>query len=184
MSDDPVAFTPVPPVAGSPLPAAAPAQTTGDSTVAQTLSTALPGEPAKSASAVPQPMPMGKKEAPLLRSTESAGAATAEVAPTARAENEPAREKEMNIERLESQIQEAKVRGPKRVAVAAETMPTQTPQTVAQPVVILPLSEQKMNEAKKKSPQFSVKWLWTWCRRQMKKFAEIIVMYREPPKSE
>lgn len=182
MSDDLRAASSVPPV--TPLTGSSPGGIAGDSSVAQTLSTALPGEPTQSPQFSPQPMSMGKKEAPALRSAESAGAAITEVAPAARAENEPAREKEMNLERLEAQIQEAKVRGPKRVAVAAETMPTQTPQTVAQPVVILPLSEQKMDEAKKKSPQFSVKWLWTWCRRQMKKFTEIVVMYREPPKSE
>lgn len=145
-------------------------QTAADSAVAATLSTALPTEPTSHSS-------LGRKETPVLRAPESGN--VAEIPAAASAENEPSHEKEMNLERLEAQIQEAKARGPKKVAVAAETLPVEAPKTVAQPVVILPLTEQKMSDAKKKSPLYSVKWLWTWCRRQMKKFADIVVMYRE-----
>lgn len=154
--------------------------TAADSAVAATLATALPSEPPVAAGGVGS----RRKEAAVARGTEAAtaGELTPELpgGPGRPAEAEPQHEREMNLERLESQIQEAKARGPKKVAVAAQTMPTQEPKTVAQPVVILPLSEKNMQEAGKKSPQFSVKWLWVWCRRQMKKFAEIIVMYRDP----
>jgi hypothetical protein len=166
------------PISQTPVPVTPVSAAAADNAVVTTLHTALPGQ----ASSPVAPSSLGTKEAPVIRTLES-NSAPAEVSPAQNSEMEPSREKEMNLERLEAQIHEAKARGPKKVAVAADTLPVEEPKTVAQPVVILPLTEQKMSDAKKKSPVYSVKWLWTWCRRQMKKFAKIIVMYREPPQT-
>jgi len=98
----------------------------------------------------------------------------AEQGPTA-AEIEP------NIEKLQQQVEKAKIKGPGKVAVRQDNQDQTTPKTVAQPVVILPLSEAKMKQAKRKSPAYSIKWLYVWVKRQVRKLKDILVVYRETP---
>lgn len=91
----------------------------------------------------------------------------------AQAELEPA------IEKLQAEIEQNKMKAPDQIAVRQDTADQAVPKTVAQPVVILPLTEQKMKDGEKKSPTFSVRWLVAWAKRQMKKFKDILVVYRD-----
>lgn len=92
-----------------------------------------------------------------------------------------AAEIEPNIEKLQQQVEKAKIKGPGKVAVRQDNQDQATPKTVAQPVVILPLSEAKMKQAKRKSPAYSIKWLYVWVERQIRKLKDILVVYRETP---
>jgi len=92
-----------------------------------------------------------------------------------------AAEIEPNIEKLQQQVEKAKIKGPGKVAVRQDNQDQTTPKTVAQPVVILPLSEAKMKQAKRKSPAYSIKWLYVWVKRQIRKLKDILVVYRETP---
>lgn len=90
-------------------------------------------------------------------------------------------ELEPTIEKLQQEIEQNKQKAPKKVAVRQENGDQVVPKTVAQPVVILPLTEEKMDAARKKNPTYSIKWLYTWAKRQIKKFKDILVVYRDKP---
>lgn len=104
-----------------------------------------------------------------------------QAAPTAPEHEVSAVELEPTIEKLEQEVERQKVKGPQKVAVRKEKAADPTPKTVAQPVVVLPISEQTMQQGNKKNASFSVKWLVTWAKRQMKKFKEILVVWRDTP---
>lgn len=70
-------------------------------------------------------------------------------------------------------------RSPQETVVAANTMPTDLPKTVTKPVIVLPATEATMQAGGKKPPAFSIRWLAEWCVRQIKKFKNILVVYRE-----
>jgi hypothetical protein len=88
-------------------------------------------------------------------------------------------ELEPTIEKLQAEIEQNKMKAPEQIAVRQDNAEQVLPKTVAQPVVILPLTEQKMQEGEKKSPNFSVRWLVAWAKRQVKKFKDILVVYRD-----
>jgi hypothetical protein len=94
-------------------------------------------------------------------------------------EQAPARELEPEVEATQEKIQQREINAPQETVIAAPTMPVAPPKTVSQPVVVLPLSEQAMQEGRKKSPQYSVRWLYVWCVRQIRKFSETLVVYRD-----
>ncbi len=104
---------------------------------------------------------------------------TVESVTTGPVEIEPPKELEPEIEKVVERIQDKKIAGAKETVVAAETMPQSAPKTVAQTVVVLPLTEKGMKQGKHKSPQNSVRWLYEWCVRQIRKLRDFLVVYRE-----
>lgn len=94
-------------------------------------------------------------------------------------EYEQAKELEPEVQEVQQKIADHRLKGPTETVIAAQTMPAITPNTVSQPVVILPLSEKEMNAGKTKDPTNSVRWLYVWCVRQIRKFAETLVVYRD-----
>ena len=104
---------------------------------------------------------------------------TVEQAGGAPVEVEPAKELEPEIEKMVEKIKDQKVKPPEETVIAADTKPETVPKTVAQPVVVLPLSEQGMKKGRSKNTQHSVRWLYEWCVRQIRKLREFLVVYRE-----
>jgi len=94
-------------------------------------------------------------------------------------EIEPAKEMEPEVEKLVGKIRSHKMKGPKETVIAATEEPKTTPRTVAQPVVVLPLSEKGMKTGRAKGPQFSIRWLFEWSTRQILRLKDFLVVYRE-----
>lgn len=163
-----------------------PSQNAVAAPVINALATPDPNQP------IPQPQsttvaPRGKERllnVPVEQNpavtTEATALATPETgAASGPTEAEPAKELEPEVEKAIERLENNKVPGPQETAVAAEKMPVTPPKTMAQPVVVLPLTEKKMNEAKNKSVRYSVHWLYQWCVRQIRKFKDMLVVYRE-----
>lgn len=91
----------------------------------------------------------------------------------------PAKELEPEVEATQEKIANQKINTLRETVVAADTMPAVQPVTVSQPVVVLPLSEKGMQDGQKKSTLHSVRWLYEWCVRQIRKFSETLVVYRD-----
>lgn len=141
-------------------------------------------------SATPSPTPVGGRRKELLHSLGETPVnsevtatpetpATPEVPSSVGAEVEPTKELGPEIEKTIERIEQHKVSSTQETAVHADQKPTTPPNTVAQPVVVLPMSEQSMKNGKGKNSSFSIRWLYEWSVRQMKKFADILVVYRE-----
>lgn len=94
-------------------------------------------------------------------------------------EQEHRKELEPEVQEVQQKIADKKLNAPTETVVSAQTMPALPPNTVAQPVVVLPLSEQDMNAGKSKDSTNSVRWLYEWCVRQIRKFADTLVVYRD-----
>lgn len=142
----------------------------------EVLNTPLPGETAP-APTEQTPTTVEQSVAPEQPPTpEQSGDQPAEYE-SSQAEIEP------TIEKLQAEIERNKVKAPDKVAVRQDKADEAVPKTVAQPVIILPISESKMAEAKKKDPSFSIRWLYTWARRQVRKLQNILVMYRDSPRN-
>lgn len=173
-------------------------KTTNQQTVnqqpASTLMDAMVANQAAQAATLPA-IPLGGRRKEVLStslpSTETS-TPTTEVQPAAETSvvpeqsgNQPAEyeaaqaELEPTIEKLQAEIEQNKMKAPEQIAVRQENAEQVVPKTVAQPVVILPLTEQKMQEGEKKSPNFSIRWLVAWAKRQVKKFKDILVVYRD-----
>lgn len=171
---------PIPPAPAAadptPAPPTPPAPTT-DTSVPQSgrrkeiLQTPVPGESAViEASADVAPLVEAVSEQPL------------EQAAAQPQEYESAQvELESTIEKLQDNIEKNKIKGPEKVAIRQDTSNMPLPKTVAQPVVILPLTEEKMQQGKKKDLTHSIRWLVAWASRQIKKFQHILVVYRDKP---
>ncbi len=94
-------------------------------------------------------------------------------------EAERARELEPAIEAVQEQIARQQIPQANETVIAADTLPAVAPKTVSQPVVVLPLEQEGMNAARRKPPTESVRWLYEFCVRQIRKFQDILVVYRE-----
>lgn len=70
------------------------------------------------------------------------------------------------------------IAAPKEVVVADQTSAQPTGHYAAEPVIILPISHQKVQTGMKKSVTESIRWLAEWCLRVIKKFHGMVV-YRE-----
>lgn len=110
----------------------------------------------------------------------AAGTATPEIGVSAGSiEVSPAKELEPEVESTQEKIAQQKITALQETVVATDKMPPVQPNTVSQPVVVLPLSEKGMNEGQKKSTEHSIRWLYEWCVRQIRKFKETLVVYRD-----
>lgn len=168
-------------------------QPAADPTLTATQPVVDPAMPV-SAAAVPVPPPtpddtlqmqVSRRQKEALSASVVTEAATNTATPELGASSQPAefeapKELEPEIEKAAERVTQHRVTAPENTVIAADHMPTETPKTVSQPVVILPLSEQEMNSAKRKNQQHSVRWLYQWCVRQIQKLAEVTVLYREP----
>lgn len=110
---------------------------------------------------------------------ENAVETTVEQASTGPVEVEPAKELEPEIEKMVEKIKKNEVKAPQETVISAEQTPDTLPKTVAQPVVVLPLTEKGMKKGRSKNTQFSVRWLYEWCVRQIRKLKDFLVVYRE-----
>jgi len=94
-------------------------------------------------------------------------------------ENEPAKELEPEVEKMVDRIHSQKVQAPEETVIGAESIPDKIPKTVSEPVVVLPLSEAGMKKGKSKNSAYSIRWLYEWCVRQIRKLRKFVVVYRE-----
>jgi len=166
-----------------------------DQSVGDTLSTVSTTSPATPATPTTTATISGKEKQPIVLESQIPGELSpanenlniTEKPSTKLESSRPAEqgvsaaEIEPNIEKLQQQVEKAKIKGPGKVVVRQDNQGQATPKTVAQPVVILPLSEAKMKQAKRKSPAYSIKWLYVWVKRQVRKLKDILVVYRETP---
>jgi hypothetical protein len=125
----------------------------------------------------PAPVPAGRRKE--LSSVPESPAATTEV-PSQPAEIEPAPETSPEMDKFIEKVEEQRVRPPAETVVAQAT-PQPVPATVTQPVVVLPASQKTLAKGKSKSVAHSVRWLVEWCWRQIRKFKDALVVYRENP---
>jgi len=81
--------------------------------------------------------------------------------------------KETKEQREQAEIKE------KQAAISELAKTATTPVSVSnQPVVVLPITAKSKQEARFKSPKYSVVWLWEWCKKITKIF-EGAVVYKE-----
>lgn len=149
---------------------------------AQTISVPTGGAGKEGLSAslpAPTEIPLNTLRAPA--SPEGQATVSPENAPAATGplEVEPAKELEPEVQELQEKIAQHKLNAPQETVISAQTLPGVTPNTVAQPVVVLPLTEKGMAEGKSKNPANSARWLYEWCVRQIRKFTDLVVVYRD-----
>lgn len=69
---------------------------------------------------------------------------------------------------------------PEEIVIADNGQEISTQPHIAQPVIVLPITEEIEKEGQSKNPTFSVRWLVEWSRKLMKMFSGKII-YREAP---
>lgn len=91
-------------------------------------------------------------------------------------EEEIAPEVAVYLERVQDHEEEA----PKEVVLATgiEDLPSEAHPPVAKPVIVIPITPQTAKEAKNKSPKYSIRWLWEFCKKMMRMFKGAVI-YRE-----
>ena len=100
-----------------------------------------------------------------------------EVAPNAEMAELSKELQEVSKETKEQREQAAIAEKQKQISDLAAV--ASTPVAVSdKPVVVLPITEKSVEEAKFKSTKYSVKWLWEWCKKISKIFAGAVV-YKE-----
>ncbi len=163
-------------------PAPSPAPVAGDQNTDPQIPVSSP---------VPEPAnPVGRRQkeagsVPLSQMIESltnsgeSNTDSVEQASSGPVEVEPAKELEPEVEKMVERIQNKKVKGPDETVISAQQTPDTVPKTVAQPIVVLPLTEEGMKRGKAKNTEFSVRWLYEWCARQIRKMRDFLVVYRE-----
>ena len=82
------------------------------------------------------------------------------------------------VESWMEKVEHHEVRAPNQVVVADQTAQMPTGDYAAQPVIVLPITQQAVQIGMKKSVQDSIRWLAEWCVKMMKKFHGLVV-YRE-----
>lgn len=92
------------------------------------------------------------------------------------AELEPQPEIPPEVESYLQRVEDHQKTAPKEVVIAdgSQTQPTDH-QYPAEPVVVLPITQQEEQAGAKKSVKFSIRWLVEWSRKLMKVFAGKIV---------
>jgi len=82
------------------------------------------------------------------------------------------------VESWMEKVEHHEVRAPSQVVVADQTAQMPTGDYAAQPVIVLPVTQQAVQAGMKKSVKDSIRWLAEWCVKMMKKFHGLVV-YRE-----
>ncbi len=99
-------------------------------------------------------------------------------------ETEPPREMEMPVE-VESYLQKVDnnpTQLPQEIVVADDGQTVHTKAFPKQPVIVLPLTEEQIEQGKKKSLHFSIRWLVEWSEKIMKMFSGKVI-YRQAEES-
>jgi hypothetical protein len=115
-----------------------------------------------------------KKEAPSS-SVDTLGALAQEVPGAQSVEQERTPEISPELESWMESVDRREERPPEKVVVADQTASNPTGQYAAEPVIVLPLTQGKLQEGMKHTVQDSVKWLAVWCMRVIKKFHGAVV---------
>lgn len=105
---------------------------------------------------------------------------SAEVPSQQAPEVEPSPEVSPEIEKFMEKVEQHAVKPPAETVIA-QTELAPVPKTVSQPVVVLPMSQKNLAKGQGKAVTFSIRWLAEWCLRQMRKFKDVLVVYRENP---
>ena len=116
------------------------------------------------------------KEAPLLAVTLEHPAVD-QIASTPYIELEKNHELPPEVEGYLKQLENHQNQLPQEVVIADSQTGQMSPRVLAQPVVILPLTEEQEKKGKSKNPKFSVRWLVEYSWKMMKVFSGK-VMYR------
>ena len=82
------------------------------------------------------------------------------------------------VESWMEKVEHHEVKAPNQVVVADQTAQMPTGDYAAQPVIVLPATQQAVKTGMKKGVQDSIRWLAEWCIKMMKKFHGLVV-YRE-----
>ncbi|MBI5151451.1 MAG: hypothetical protein HZA34_02660 [Candidatus Pacebacteria bacterium] len=93
-------------------------------------------------------------------------------------ETEKSAEIPPEVESWMEKVDHHEIAAPKEVVVADQTSAQPTGHYASDPVIILPISHQKVQTGMKKSVAESIRWLAEWCLRVIKKFHGMVV-YRE-----
>ena len=94
----------------------------------------------------------------------------AEIPGATAVETEKSAEVPPELESWMEKVETHQVQPPQQVVVADQTATNLTGNYVAEPVIVLPLTQQKVQQGTKKSVVDSMRWLAEWCIRIMKKF--------------
>ena len=103
---------------------------------------------------------------------------TEQTAGAAPVETEISPEISPEVEAYLEKVEEQQSKIPEEIVLADDGQTLSTKPHIAQPVIILPITEQEEDEGAKKSPTFSFRWLVEWSRKLMKKFTGEVI-YRE-----
>ncbi len=161
MADNPNLTTPITAPPGVP---AAPDPNLTAGPVLQTLAGQPPGQTTPTITA------FGRHKEVAIPLTAEISSQPAEVEPTP----EISPEMDKFVEKVEQQVVK-----PATETVIAQTQPAAVPKTISQPVVILPATEKVIQKGLHQSITHSVRWLAEWCLRQIRKFKNVLVVYRE-----
>lgn len=164
MPDEPAQ---TPSVQPTPQPPAVPTDVSGLSTAGPLIQTLAGPQP------TPQPTAGRRKE--VLSTVPSAEVPTGQSA-----EVEPSPENSPEMDKFVEKVEQHVVKPPTETVIA-QAEPAPVPKTVSQPVVVLPATQKTINQGRGKGTAFSVRWLAEWCLRQIRKFKDILVVYRENP---
>lgn len=79
------------------------------------------------------------------------------------------------VEAYLQKIQDHQNAVPQEIVMADDGQALSTKPALAQPVIVLPITEEIEDQGKNKSPKFSVRWLVEWSRKIMKVFSGKVV---------
>lgn len=145
-----------------------------DVVLAQPVLTTIAGDasaPSSTSPAAPVVASRGKEIAPVTSQPE--------VVPSAPVEVEPQPDAHPEIDKFVEMAEQNTTALPPETVVAQQQANQPVPQTVSQPVVVLPVAEKEYQQSHRKATHFSARWLAEWCARQIRKFKEILVIYKE-----
>lgn len=117
------------------------------------------------------PTPVGSAQKESLLST-----SVAEIHPgmTSTVEVEPQKELSPEIESFIEEVTDHQNQLPQEIVIADGNVSLSPMQYPAQPVIVIPMTEEKAIEAEKKGPEFSIKWLVKYCEKVIKMFHNVI----------
>jgi hypothetical protein len=90
-------------------------------------------------------------------------------------ESEPRAEISPEVESFLTQVENHQEQLPQEVVIADQQLGDISVQPMAQPVIVLPITQEMEKEAAHKSSSFSIRWLVEWSHKMMKIFAGRIV---------
>lgn len=93
-------------------------------------------------------------------------------------ETEPLKEMPLEVESFIEEVKDHQEQLPQEIVLADGDITLSPVQYPAQPVVVIPMTEEMDKEAEKKGPEFSIRWLREYCHKVIRSFKNVV--YKQP----